>query len=133
MALNDQIQAYLAQANIAHGAGDYMTGQPEGQPDQILHWDAKLGPQPTQEQLDTAYAAYQQTLQAEKNKAKAVQLLNETDWTQHADVNNAAVKPYLTNQTAFNSYRAALRSIAVNPPTEPITSWPVLPTEEWST
>jgi hypothetical protein len=57
MALNDQILAYLAQANISHGPGDYMTGQPESQPDQVLKWDAKLGPQPTQAQLDAAWAA----------------------------------------------------------------------------
>ena len=70
MALNDQIQAYLAQANIAHGAGDYMTGQPEGQPDQILHWDAKLGTQPTQAQLDAAWAAKQAADAAIAYKAK---------------------------------------------------------------
>ena len=54
MALNDQIQAYLAQASIPFTSGDYMTGQPEGQEDQILHWDAKLGAQPTVDQLTAA-------------------------------------------------------------------------------
>ena len=130
MALNDKIQAYLAQANIAHGPGDYMTGQPEGEPDQVLRWDAKLGPQPTQEQLDTSYAAHQQTLQAAENKAKAIQLLNETDWTQHSDVNNTAVKPYLANQAEFNVYRAALRMIAVAPTAS--VAWPTIPAEQWS-
>ena len=56
MTLNDQIQAFLAQNNITHTPGDYQTGQPEGHEDQILHWDAKLGVQPTQEQLDAAWA-----------------------------------------------------------------------------
>jgi len=55
MALNQKIQAYLAQNNIAYESGDYMTGQPEGQEDQVLHWDFKLGAQPTQEQLDAAW------------------------------------------------------------------------------
>ena len=56
MALNDEIVAYLTVNNIAFGPGDYMTGQPEGQADQILQWNtAKLGPQPTQAQLDAAY------------------------------------------------------------------------------
>ena len=64
MALNDQIQAYLAQANISFTSGDYMTGQPEGQEDQILHWDAKLGVQPTTEQLDSAYTTHQANLAA---------------------------------------------------------------------
>jgi hypothetical protein len=57
MALNDQIQAYLQQVNIAHAPGDYVTGQPEGQADQILTWADKLGPRPTQDQLNTAWAA----------------------------------------------------------------------------
>jgi len=58
MPLNDQIQAYLAQANIAYESGDYKTGQPAGGADQVLSWDAaKLGAQPTQEQLDAAWAA----------------------------------------------------------------------------
>ena len=55
MTLNDQIQAYLAQSSIAYELGDYQTGQPEGQEDQVLHWDVKLGTQPTQEQLDAAW------------------------------------------------------------------------------
>ena len=56
MALSKQIKAYLTQNNIAFDVGDYKTGQPDGQEDQILHWDAKLGAQPTQAQLDTAWA-----------------------------------------------------------------------------
>ena len=54
MSLNNQIQAYLAQASIPFTSGDYQTGQPEGQEDQILHWDEKLGAQPTTEQLTAA-------------------------------------------------------------------------------
>lgn len=57
MTLNDQIKAYLSQSNTAYAPGDYQTGQPAGQEDQILQWDtSKLGAQPTQEQLDTAWA-----------------------------------------------------------------------------
>ena len=58
MILNNQIQAYLSQNNIAFSSGDYQTGQPEGQADQVLVWNTeRLGPQPSQEQLDTAWAA----------------------------------------------------------------------------
>jgi hypothetical protein len=58
MALNDQIQAYLSQNNIVCVPGDYQTGQPEGQPDQVLAWNVdKLGAQPTQNQLDAAWSA----------------------------------------------------------------------------
>jgi len=63
MALNDKIKAYLAQSNIAFTAGDYQTGQPEGQEDQVLIWNTeKLGIQPTQEQLDSTYETYQTNL-----------------------------------------------------------------------
>lgn len=60
--LNTQIIAYLSVNNISYTAGDYQTGQPEGQKDQILHWDLKLGAQPTQEQLNSAYATHQENL-----------------------------------------------------------------------
>ena len=56
MSLNYKIQAYLSQSNIAFASGDYATGQPEGQVDQVLFWSAdKLGIQPTQGQLNAAW------------------------------------------------------------------------------
>ena len=55
--LNDTIIAYLKTNNISYVNGDYQTGQPEGEADQILRWDEKLGAQPTQEQLDSAWSA----------------------------------------------------------------------------
>ena len=57
MSLTEKIQAYLTQSNISFTAGDYQTGQPEGQQDQILLWDEKLGIQPTTEQLEAAWTA----------------------------------------------------------------------------
>jgi hypothetical protein len=57
MLLNQKIQAYLLNNNIVYKFGEYETGEPEGESDQILHWDEKLGAQPTQEQLDAAWAA----------------------------------------------------------------------------
>lgn len=71
MALNNQIVAYLKVNNIAFTASDYQTGQPEGQADQILHWDAKLGTQPTQAQLDSAYTTYQANLTAQAQATAA--------------------------------------------------------------
>jgi hypothetical protein len=57
MALTDKINAYLEQNNISVSPGDYQIGQPEGGVDQILHWDGmRLGPEPIQTQLDTAWA-----------------------------------------------------------------------------
>ena len=63
--LNETIVAYFKINNIAFGGSDYQTGQPEGEEDQVLHWDTtKLGAQPTQEQLDSAYTTHQANLAA---------------------------------------------------------------------
>ena len=71
--LNDTIVAYLTVNNIAFGAGDYQTGQPEGQADQVLHWDtAKLGNQPTQDQLNSAYTTHQANLASAAQAKEAV-------------------------------------------------------------
>jgi hypothetical protein len=75
--------------------------------------------------------AYQQQVQA-NNKAQAKQLLTATDWTEIPSVTNTANNPHLTNQADFVTYRNQLRAIAVNPPTTPVTNWPVEPTEQWS-
>jgi hypothetical protein len=56
--LNDKIIAYLAVNNISVGAKDFETAQPEGGEDAIESWnESKLGPIPTQEQLDAAWTA----------------------------------------------------------------------------
>ena len=81
MTLNDQIIAYLTINNIAYSVGDYQTGQPEGQADQILHWDAKLGIQPTQDQLDSAYTTYQANLTAQAQAKEAVKSVSYTHLT----------------------------------------------------
>lgn len=130
--LNDTIVAYLTVNKIPFSSNDYMTGQPEGQPDQILKWDTeKLGAQPTQEQLDSSYPIYEGQQIAAKNKADAMALLAATDWTQNPDVGNASVTPHLVNQADFSAYRAAVRAVAVNPPTTP-ANFPTLPAEQWS-
>lgn len=58
MTLNEKIQAYLKQENIEYFLGAYVTGHAEDEEDKILHWDAKLGPQPTLEQLEVAWNSY---------------------------------------------------------------------------
>jgi len=131
--LNSEIIAYLSVNKIAYTAGDYQTGQPEGQPNQILSWNtAKLGAQPTQAQLDAAYPIWEgQQIQAQ-NSAQAQQLLSATDWTAIASVADPAVStPHLTNQAEFLSYRSAVRAIGVNPPTTPAT-FPTVPTATWA-
>ena len=75
MTLNEKIKSYLELNNVLYIDGDYVTGFQESQEDQILVWDAsKLGTQPTQEQLDSAYATHQENLtlaEQEKINVKA--------------------------------------------------------------
>lgn len=58
-----------------------------------------------------------------QNKTQAKRLLEETDWSQLADVN-------LTNQADFTTYRAALRAIVLDPPIAAV--WPDKPVAIWS-
>lgn len=131
--LNSEIVAYLTINNISYTAKDYQTGQPAGQPDQILYWNAsKLGPQPSQAQLDAAWPVYEgQQIQAQ-NSSDAQKLLAATDWTCTIDITNPTYSnPYLTNQPDFLAYRSAVRAIGVNPPTTPAV-FPAQPTPTWS-
>ena len=131
--LNSEIIAYLSVNNIPFTAGDYQTGQPEGEANQILSWNtAKLGAEPTQAQLDAAYPVWQgQQIQAQ-NSATAKQLLTDTDWTAVASVADPAVStPHLTNQAEFLAYRSTVRNLGVNAPTTPAT-FPTVPTATWS-
>ena len=132
--LNEQIIAYLSVNNISYVTGDYKTGQPEGQPDQILYWNVeKLGLQPIQKQLDEAFPIWEGQQIALQNKAQAETLLQATDWTATVDINNPQYSnPYLGNQSAFLAYRSDVRKIAINPPTIPAT-WPTIPQEVWVT
>ena len=66
-----------------------------------------------------------------QNKAEAMSLLQATDWVELGDVADPANPPYLSNKADFTAYRAALRSIAVNPPTTPAV-FPAKPDEVWS-
>jgi hypothetical protein len=133
MDLNTQIIAYLTVNNIAYASGDYQTGQPEGQPNQILSWDtAKLSAEPTQAQLDAATPIYEGEQIAAQNKSTATSYLQQTDWTCTVDINNPQYSnPYLMNQDAFLAYRSTVRAIAVNPPTTPAV-FPPVPQEVWS-
>ena len=84
----------------------------------VVDWD--------QEQID-AYNAQQQ----DNNKKQAEKLLQESDWSQYPDVTNPLNTPHLTNGDAWVTYRAAVRTIALNPPVT-VTEWPTKPEELWS-
>lgn len=68
---------------------------------------------------------------AEENKATAVSLLKDTDWSTESDVIDPARSPYLTNQSDFLDYRSQVRQIAVYPIAGDLT-WPVLPKAVWA-
>ena len=85
----------------------------------------------TNEQIDAEYARLVAQEPINACKAKAVSLLQATDWTTIPDVADPAVSnPYLMNQAAFAAYRSQVRALAVNPVADPV--WPVQPNEEWS-
>jgi hypothetical protein len=81
--------------------------------------------------LDPEQRAQAEAAAKQANKSQASTLLQETDWVELGDVANPANPPYLSNKAAFTTYRAALRSIAVNPPTTPAV-FPAKPNEVWS-
>lgn len=66
-----------------------------------------------------------------KNKDKAVGLLQSTDWVELPSVSDPSVNPHLVNKTDFIAYRASLRAIAIAPPVV-VTQWPATPVERWS-
>ena len=133
MSLNTQIQGYLLQNNISYTVGDYVTGIPDNESDQILYWNlAALGPQPTQAQLEQGEIFYTEQTIKNTNSSQAALLLSATDWTAIASIANPQVsQPYLTNQAEFLSYRSQVRAIAVNPPAIPAT-FPTVPKPTWS-
>jgi hypothetical protein len=69
----------------------------------------------------------------EENKATAIGLLQQTDWTQIPSVSDPALSnPYLANKNAFDLYRNSVRQYALNPVAGNIT-WPTMPQEVWTT
>jgi hypothetical protein len=70
--------------------------------------------------------AAEQEAQAHENcKAEAKRRLEDTDWSQIADV--AAT---LNNKADFDTYRAAVRALYFSPVAEPV--WPERPEGEWA-
>jgi hypothetical protein len=58
-------------------------------------------------------------------KAAAKARLEDTDWSQVADVSSA-----LLNKAAFDTYRATVRALYFNPIAEPV--WPERPEAQWA-
>lgn len=84
----------------------------------------------TQAEADVIIASQ---IPASQNKATAVGLLEQTDWTQIPSVSDPALSnPYLANKLAFDQYRNAVRQYAINPVSGSVV-WPAIPTESWVT
>jgi hypothetical protein len=68
---------------------------------------------------------------AEENKVTAINLLQQTDWTQIPSVSDPALSnPYLANKLAFDQYRNAVRQYAIYP-VEGNIEWATVPQEDW--
>lgn len=71
---------------------------------------------------------------ADQNKATAISLLNQTDWTTIADVGNPqTANPYLANQAEFIAWRSEVRAIAVTPVAGTLPVLEEMPQEDWQT
>ena len=128
-----KVNAYLQMNNLSgQQPDDYLIAydQEDGTPS-LSVWDIeKLGPVPTDEQLQAATEQQQSDRLAFAHKLKASKLLAETDWTQYSDVNNTLVTPHLLNKAEFDTYRLALRAIVVSPSAS--VEFPTLPSAQWS-
>lgn len=81
--------------------------------------------------LDPAQIELNRLNAKDENKAKASQLLLETDWVELDDVTDPQNIPYLMNKQEFKDYRQRLRLIVVNPPVI-VEMWPIKPNAVWS-
>jgi hypothetical protein len=118
--LNNTITAYLV-VNDIHSSGDFSTIIPEGQEEQIEKWNTeKLGPKPTQEQLDSSWSTYTTNLAWEEVRIKRNGLIISSDWTQ---VNDSP----LQNKAAWATYRQALRDIPQTQTDPDNIVWPTPP------
>jgi|APGre2960657373_1045057.scaffolds.fasta_scaffold125974_2 hypothetical protein len=76
-------------------------------------------------------AQIEATQKSEGNAGRAKSELQLTDWVENASVRNTALTPHLTNAAEFDTYRLALRSIAIVKPST-VDVWPVAPQAVWS-
>lgn len=87
-----------------------------------LNW-LDSSPKPTQAELDALCQSTQDTVAKDACKAKAKELLAQSDWSQMPDVG-------LKNSAEFVTYRGILRGLATQPQVNP--DFPVEPTPVWS-
>lgn len=90
---------------------------------EILDYDSSVDQRPS-------VTEEQETVVKQSVKDYAHQLLLETDWVENPSVSNSSLEVYLTNKNDFDTYRLALRMLAVNPTISP--TWPIKPKATWS-
>lgn len=127
------------------GADAVLNG-PEATPEDIYHYSQYngvieqdglwftnyiLGPTGLSPEEWDAWVLQVDTQHKEANKAQAQTLLSATDWTDIPAVSDPVNTPHLTNRDEFNTYRLALRAIAVTPPVT-VDPWPTKPEEVWA-
>lgn len=95
-----------------------------------LVWFNDSIPRPTNEEIEAEAQWLENQAPLDECKAKAKQLLSETDWVEIPSVTNTDITPHLLNANEFIAYRSQLRELVVRPIANPV--FPVAPQEQWS-
>lgn len=88
-----------------------------------LDWPEQEQTKPTEEEINTKISELQAQAYLDACKAEAKNRIAATDWSVLPDVG-------LDNKSEFETYRAALRALILNPVSDPV--WPVEPQPVWS-
>lgn len=81
-------------------------------------------------ELDPEQIAYNEEQAKQRNKTQAESLLKESDWSDKPSVVDTSKALHLVNAAEWDTYRDALRMIAVVPTVT--VEWPTKPEELWS-
>lgn len=88
-----------------------------------LDWLNQVQSKPTEKEVNDEIARLTAQQPFDDCKAKAKQLIADTDWSVLPDVG-------LQNKSEFEAYRAQLRALIVTPVANPV--WPTEPSPVWS-
>ena len=132
----DAIVFFDGSVNTSYNLSNTTTinaNEPNPSVDFAWQWDGSKWVVYNQEAID-AYYLNVENQQAQANKAMAILLLQQTDWTSVADVGNSAMSnPYLENQAEFIAWRSQVRAIAVTPVAGTPAIFNEMPQEVWQT
>lgn len=97
----------------------------EGNDYNTINWLSASVPKPTFDEVQNQITMMDLQAPYDACRAKAKELLAETDWSFVGDVSAT-----LTNQADFGVYRSVLRKLAITPEVNPV--WPAKPNPVWS-